>query len=257
MIKLLHSVGVAIAVATVSLLAGCQLYFGSSGSGDGNGSGNPPGSQCNRDTQCAPGCFCSDGICTEAGFCGSDKDCGNGFHCDVARASCVPNPTCTKDDQCTQGSMCDPAGGGCVATCACTNDADAVNQGFSWCDEARNTCMGGTDPAGACLGTITCTTAAPACPEGQVPLRKDGCFTGQCRAISVCEGAPSCNALQHENDCLPRTTDCTPVYNGHECTKPDGTACHAGDTDCQCKFFTFATCEDRGNAPAPRIIITD
>ena len=35
----LSSLGVAIAVATMSLLAGCQLYFGSSGS-SGNGGGS-------------------------------------------------------------------------------------------------------------------------------------------------------------------------------------------------------------------------
>jgi len=37
--KLLSSLGVAIAVAAVSLLAGCQLYFGSSGSSGGSGGG--------------------------------------------------------------------------------------------------------------------------------------------------------------------------------------------------------------------------
>jgi hypothetical protein len=255
MIKLLHSVGVAIAVATVSLLAGCQLYFGSSDSsspgngGGGGGGGSPPGSQCNGDPQCAAGCFCANGICTEGGFCGSDKDCGAGFHCDINRASCVPNPTCTKDEQCTQGSMCDTGSGSCVATCTCANDADAVKAGFGWCDEARGTCMTGADPKGSCLGTISCTTAAPACPEGQVPLRKDGCFTGQCRSISACEGAPACSALQHQNDCTARNTDCAPVFTGHNC---HGTTCGVSDADCTCEFYTFSACQDAG---APLTII--
>ena len=257
----LSSLGVAIAVATMSLLAGCQLYFGSSGSsGNGGGSngsgGNPPGFQCNGDAQCAAGCFCQKGICTEGGFCGTDKDCGAGFHCDTARSSCIPNPSCTLDTQCKQGSMCDTTKGSCVATCSCTNDADAVKQGFAWCDEARATCMTGADPAGMCLGVISCTTAAPACPEGQVALRKDGCFTGQCRAIAACEGAPSCDALQHENDCLGRATDCSAVYNGRGCHKPDGSACHAGDTNCVCDSYTFAKCDVR-TGTTPRIIITD
>lgn len=264
----LSSVGVAIAAATMSLLAGCQLYFGSSGSsggggagggsatgGGGSGEGNPPGFQCSSDSQCAAGCFCSNGICTEAGFCATDKDCGTGFHCDTQRSSCVPNPKCTQDAQCAQGSMCDTTKGACVVTCACTNDAAAVQQGFGWCDEARNTCMPGTDPAGMCLGTITCTTTPPACPENQVALIKDGCFTGQCRAIAACEAAPACSSLQHEDDCLTRSTDCSAVYNGHGCHRPDGTACQPADTNCTCDSFTFASCEAKTqNANATRII---
>ena len=154
--KLLSSLGVAIAVATVSLLAGCQLYFGSSGSSGGGGGrgganggggsdGNPPGAQCTMDNQCSAGCFCANGVCTEGGFCATDKDCGGGFHCDTSRSSCIPNPQCTGDAQCKQGSMCDIKSGACVATCLCTNDADAIKAGFGWCDETRNTCMTGTD----------------------------------------------------------------------------------------------------------------
>ena len=264
--KLLSSVGLAMALATASLLAGCQLYFGPSnssgspgpnGSGTGSGGpGNPPGLQCNGDAQCAAGCFCADGTCTEGGFCKTDKDCGAGFHCDVNRASCVPDPSCTTNDQCKVGSTCDPATGGCAVTCQCTSDADAIKQGFGWCDEARSTCMTGTDPAGACTGAISCTTAPPSCPDGQVPLRKDGCFTGQCRAITVCEAPPACNALQHEDDCLGRTGSCSAVYTGHGCHKPDGTACRAGDTNCTCTSFTFTSCEVQGAAPT-RIEIGD
>jgi len=254
----LTSVGVAIAVATMSLLAGCQLYFGSNDSGGGGGGGGgsgdrPPGFQCNGDAQCAAGCFCSNGICAEAGFCSTDKDCGSGFHCDIARSSCVPNAKCTKDAQCDQGAACDTSNGKCVATCKCATDIEAINQGFAWCDEARATCMTGADPLGSCLGTISCTTAAPVCPEGQVALRKDGCFTGQCRAITGCEAAPECGALQHEDDCLTRAADCSTVYNGHGCRKPDGTACQAGDANCTCDSFTFAQCELKGEN-ATRII---
>jgi hypothetical protein len=262
--KLLSSVGLAIAVATASMLAGCQLYFGSSSNGNGSGNGNgpsgggdrPPGFGCSGDAQCAAGCFCSMGTCTEGGFCGTDKDCGSGFHCDTGRSSCIPNPTCSATVPCPMGSMCDDKAGGCVTTCKCTSDADAVRQGFAWCDESRSTCMSGTDPAGACLGVISCTTAPPACPDGQVALRKDGCFTGGCRAIAACEGAPTCDALQHEDDCLGRLTDCSTVYEGHGCHKPDGTACHAGDADCTCTSFTFQSCEVKGQA-ATRIIPVD
>jgi hypothetical protein len=249
--KLLSSVGLAIVFATMSLLAGCQLYFGdhsnSSGGGTGSGGpGNPPGFKCDGDAQCAAGCFCAEGVCAEGGFCGMNKDCGTGFHCDTTRSSCVPDPTCTANEQCTPGSMCDAATGGCTTTCKCLSDADAVRQGAGWCDETRGTCMPGKDPAGACTGTITCTTAGPKCPDGQVPLRKDGCYTGQCRAITACEAPPVCNALQHEGDCLGRSADCSSVYNGHGCTKPDGSACRVGDTNCTCTSFTFAACENKG-----------
>lgn len=257
--KLLSSVGLAMVFATASLLAGCQLYFGDHSSGSGsNGSGGPsgPGFPCNGDAQCAAGCFCADGTCTEGGFCGNDKDCGTGFHCDTARSSCVPDPQCTTNEQCAVGSMCDSSTGSCVPTCRCTSDADAVRQGAGWCDEARSTCMPGSDPAGTCTGTITCTTTAPSCPDGQVPLRKDGCFTGECRAITACEAAPACNALQHEGDCLARTRDCSTVYTGRGCHKLDGTACRAGDTDCTCTSFTFASCENKG-AAATRILISE
>ena len=255
MTKLLSSVGVALAVAAMSLLAGCQLYFGNSGSGGGSGddvgsggggsggSGSPPGFKCDSSAQCAAGCFCSGGVCTEGGFCGTDKDCGSGFHCDAARSSCIPNPQCATDDQCKLGSACDPAAGACVATCACNNDADAIRQGFGWCDEARTTCMKGTDPAGACLGTLTCTAAAPACPEGQVALVKDGCFTGKCRVIGVCEAPPSCPALQHQDDCESRVSDCASLFTGHNCT---GTTCGTSDADCHCETYTFQSCGVKG-----------
>ena len=255
--KLLSSVGVAL----MCLLAGCSLYFGSnSGSGDdgssgpngpaggsagggSTGSGSPPGFQCNMNSQCAAGCFCSNGVCTEGGFCSTDKDCGNGFHCDTGRSSCIPNPVCTTDTSCAPGSACDAATGGCVKTCACTNDADAVRQGFGWCDESRNTCMKGTDPAGMCLGPVTCTTRAPACPDNQVALVKDGCFTGQCRAIAACEGAPVCTSLQHQDDCDARNTDCSSIFLGHNC---HGTTCGTTNTDCVCDSYTFQACDVKG-----------
>lgn len=254
--KLLTSVGLAIGIATASLLAGCQLYFGDHNNDDRGipDPGNPPGFACAGNADCAAGCFCSaKNQCEEGGFCGSDADCGSGLHCDTGRSSCVPAPACTANEQCDPGSMCANDGTGCVKTCSCTNDADAVRQGAGWCDEARGTCMPGTDPAGACLGAITCTTGGPKCAEGEVPLVKDGCYTGACRAITACEAAPVCKSLQHEDDCLARTSDCSTVYNGHGCTKPDGSACRVGDTNCTCTSFTFSACEDKGPS-ATRVV---
>ena len=37
----------------------------------------------------------------------------------------------------------------------------------------------------------------------------------------------------------------SPVYNGLNCTKPDGTACQDGDTNCTCTSFVFASCRDK------------
>jgi len=259
--KLLSSVGLAITFATVSLLAGCQLYFGdhaNNNSGPSGGSnGGPAGYQCNGDAQCAAGCFCASGVCTEGGFCGTNKDCGAGFHCDTTRSSCIPDPQCSADAPCPQGSVCDPATNACVVTCTCTSDAEAVRQGFAWCDETVKTCMTGTDPAGTCVGTIatTCTTAQPACPDGQVALRKDGCFTGACRAITACEAAPACSALTHQDDCAGRTADCASVFTGHSC---HGTTCGVSNVDCTCDSYTFSACEAKtATGTATRIIVGD
>jgi hypothetical protein len=175
--KLLTSVGLAIAVATASLLTGCQLYFDDhndrhSSSPDPNGGSSGPGAQpgfsCTTDANCAAGCFCADGTCTEAGFCSTDKDCGDGFICDVARSSCEPG-------------QAPPA-----VTCAGTASA-------------------------------TCTATAPACPAGQTPLLQDGCFTGVCGDIATCDAPPTCEALQHQSDCSARTADCTQVFVGRNC----------------------------------------
>lgn len=247
--KLLSSVGLAILVATASL-AGCQLYFGDRDDDDVHG--NPPGYKCNNDLQCAAGCYCADdGVCEEAGFCLTDKECGTGFICDKARSSCKPAPACTRDDQCEAGSICDPGVRACVVTCKCTTDAEAVAQGAGWCDEGRGTCMKGADPAGACLGEVTCDVDGPKCAAGEVPLVKDGCYTGSCRAITACEGAPVCGSLQHDADCKARSTDCSPVYIGRDCT---GTTCGVSPDDCRCAQYLFNECEVKVT-PQPRVVV--
>jgi hypothetical protein len=257
------------------LLTGCNLYFGNSngdnasgGSGGSVGSGSTggsagsgipggPGFECKDNTQCSAGCFCADGVCTEAGFCGKDADCGAGFHCDVARSSCEPDAPppkgCKANTDCAKGTICDTKSGACTATCTCVTDADAVKQGAGFCDESRGTCMPGTDPNGTCSGTVaqTCTMVKPTCGEGQVATIVNGCYSGMCEAISACSATPSCSSLQHQDDCAARAADCTTVSEGHDCTKPDGSACQAGDTNCTCKTFTFQGCEVKaagGNA---------
>lgn len=276
--KKLNLLGLAVALAAVSTLAGCELYFGghdhnndtwnycgsdgeyqcqgndcqwvsptcTSGNGSGSaGSGSGSGYECGSSTDCAAGCYCDSGTCTEGGFCSQDSDCGDGYHCNTDRSSCEPNPPgCNTDSDCASGSTCDASTGQCTATCACMTDADAVSQGYGYCDETRGTCMNGSDPNGSCAGTITCTTAAPTCPSGQVPTIFDGCYTGNCEAIAACDAQPVCANINDESDCLDRT-DCAASYTGINCHKPDGSACHTGDTDCTCSGFQFSRCSDR------------
>jgi hypothetical protein len=252
-------------------LGGCNLYFGSQNQNDhwsycgsdgqydcvgdnckwvsptctgGNGSGYA----CTTSTDCAAGCYCANGMCTEGGFCATDADCGSGFHCDTSRSSCVPNPpnTCNYDNQCAQGQYCAPSTNTCTATCTCTNDAQAISAGFGWCDTTRDTCLPGQNPAGTCAGDVsaTCSTAEPQCPTGQVPLLIDSCWNGNCVAYASCNLPPVCSHINDEMDCLNRS-DCSGIYDGIACTKPDGSACHSGDTNCTCQSYVFAACANK------------
>ena len=268
--KLLQTLGLLVAVATTSMLAGCELYFGSHDHNGGSwnycgsdgyyqckgdsctwvsptcpapGSGGGSGYECTTSTDCAAGCYCANGTCNEGGFCATDSDCGPGYHCNTDRSSCEPNPPgCTGDASCPQGQTCQD--NSCTSTCVCDSDASAVSQGYGYCDESRQTCMPGTDPGGTCAGTPpnTCTTTAPQCPSGQVPLMDaSGCFNGQCEAYASCGASPVCEHINDETDCLGRT-DCGASYTGINCHKADGTACHSGDTGCTCQSFEFAKC---------------
>ncbi|MEO6776459.1 MAG: Dickkopf N-terminal cysteine-rich domain-containing protein [Kofleriaceae bacterium] len=282
--KLLRSISLLVTAGALTSLAGCELYFGDHGnnnnndtwnycgsdglyqcqgdscewvsstcpsgmgSGSSTGSGNGSGYECTSNTDCAAGCYCADGTCNEGGFCSTDADCGSGYHCDTQRSSCEPNTppanTCDYDNQCATGQYCAPDHT-CQATCTCTNDTEAQQQGYGWCDETRGTCLPGQDPNGSCGSAITCTTAMPTCPSGQIALSIDGCWTGQCRAIDSCDVPATCQRINDENDCLNRTADCSPTYTGLNCTKSDGTACTSGDSGCTCQSFVFATCTSR------------
>jgi Cys-rich repeat protein len=260
-----------VAAAAMVLAAGCSLYFGennNSGSWSycgqdgyyecwdnecywrgsecpaGVGSGRPPGFECTTHTDCAAGCYCGDGYCEEAGFCTKDSDCGNGYTCNESRSSCEPQPTCTDDNQCASGQYCDAATNSCVSSCVCATDAEAKAQGFDFCDETRQTCMAGTDPNGDCAGTLTCNLGRPSCPQGQVALIADGCYTGQCQAIDSCATAPQCAAFGHEVDCRADNS-CAVSYTGINCRRPDNSPCTAGDSNCTCESFVFSSCRDK------------
>jgi len=272
MTKLFTHTRFALALATVFSLAGCELYFGGDNHDDGDHwtycandgyytcQGNncewagprcpdDPNYTCTTNADCAAGCYCANGVCEEAGFCGPNTKCPDGFHCDEGRASCVPD-SCTTSADCNAGEYCDPATMSCTASCTCTTDAEAQAQGWGFCDETRGTC----EPPvadGSCGGTVTCNQIMTVCPEGQVPLIKDGCWTTTCRNIGMCDVTPACGDIEHESDCLGRAADCTSVYTGLNCTNSSGQACQSGSTGCTCQSFQFATCRDRtAGAPA-------
>jgi len=266
------------------MLAGCELYFGdgnnhnddwnycgsdgyyvcsgdncewqgpSCPAGAGSGTTQPGGGsgyECSQNNDCAAGCYCANGSCTEAGFCTQDSDCGTGYVCDTMRSSCVPGTpttTCDWDNQCPTGQYCAPDHT-CVATCSCTNDQQALDNGFGWCDETRGTCLPGQDPAGTCGGNVTCNTAMPNCPSGSVPKMIDGCYTGQCEAYGSCDITPVCSHINDQTNCLARASDCSPVYAGYNCTKPDMSPCQDGDLNCTCANFSFYRCQDKTASP--------
>jgi hypothetical protein len=247
--KLTHLLGFAVALAA---LGGCELYLGESkgdnwsycGSDgfytcDGDNcnwtsatcpsGGNPQGTDCQSNEDCAAGCFCGTGnTCEEAGFCKDDADCAEGLHCDD-RSSCVP-------DACSAATACeDPTdacdGGNCVAMSCALPDT--------------GTCVGGN------------STNPPACGVGTVPLTFKGCFAanGACQSIALCDVAAACSAIQHESDCnslIERDRDaagnpdlgpCAPVYQGNNCTSPNGQACTTPGANCTCESFTYRFCE--------------
>lgn len=258
---------IVLAIATVVTLSGCELYFGGN-DGDGGGdrwtycandgyyvcSGDDcewagprcpddPNYTCETNADCAAGCYCEDGVCEEAGFCEGDSQCPEGFRCDVERSSCVPEG-CTTSADCKTGEYCDPGSQTCTGSCTCDSDAVAQSQGWGYCDEARGTCEP-PNPNGSCGGAVTCNQIMPTCPAGQVAQISNGCWTGSCSAIASCDVTPACPSLQSEGDCLGRSSDCTSVYTGINCTNSSGGTCTAGSTGCTCQTFQFARCDTR------------
>jgi hypothetical protein len=200
----------ALTLFTVAVLgiAGCEIHHRS-------GRGEPPvgpSYPCQRHGDCAEGCYCGGGTCQEAGFCTDPEDCGSSYRCNADRSSCEPG--CKVDDDCNgdAGERCD------VPTGTCTQ--------------------------GSCAGAITCTTVAPKCPTGSVPLIFGGCYTGSCLETAQCTASPVCENVNDEPNCLNRTADCTAVYVGLNCTNMvTGQPCHSGDSGCKCESFQFDRCK--------------
>jgi hypothetical protein len=265
--KLFSPTRIVLAIATVFSLTGCELYFGHDDSGDGGdrwtycasdgyyvcqgdncewaGPRCPddPNYTCETNDDCAAGCYCANGVCEEAGFCGRNGECPEGFHCDEDRSSCVPDG-CNTSADCDAGEYCDPGSQSCTGSCTCDTDMQAQDEGWGYCDEARNTCEP-PNPAGSCGGAVTCNQIMTTCPDGQVAQINEGCWTGQCVEITGCDVTPACPALQHEGDCLGRAADCTSVYTGLNCTNSSGQQCMSGSTGCTCTDFLFSSCRAR------------
>lgn len=241
--------------------------------------GGGGGWACETDTECASGCYCDENVgeCVEAGYCDPSGDpttqCGFGFECDCS-SSCVPTdsatrtcgtscfetgcadgqvcnadgvcvpvdpPGCQSDAECAAGQTCDVATGTCVTIPppGCQSDADC--QTGETCDVATGVCTP-IDPPPACNGEITCTTPAPTCPAGEVPLVDNGCWIDICVPLQACGVAPSCEVLNTEENCL-LSVGCDPVYSGVNCTSPDGSPCSMGQGQCTCESFNFERCE--------------
>jgi len=154
--------------------------------------------------------------------------------CTWVSATCTGAAPCARSTDCAAGCYC--ASDTCTEAGFCSIDGDCAI-GFT-CNTTRSSC----EPSpGTCAGAVTCTTPAPMCPEHEVPLVVANCFTGACSAIASCDATPTCDRLQHEDDCLA-ASGCGASYTGIDCTSPDGTACTAGDADCTCARFEFAAC---------------
>jgi len=98
---------------------------------------------------------------------------------------------------------------------------------------------------------VTCNLGRPTCPEGQVALISEGCYTGQCKAINQCASEPTCAAYTHETDC--QNASCTLSYTGINCHTPNNTPCQAGSsTSCVCDSYRFSSCQD---GPTPRVLV--
>jgi cysteine-rich repeat protein len=154
------------------------------------------------------------------------------------------------NEQCDDGNT--NSGDGCRSDCLsieiCGNGLFDVAAGEQCDDGNRDNNDGCTNqcqlPQPSCAGAITCAIASPTCAASEVPLISNGCYTGQCRAVNLCDAAPVCAAIHLESACLARS-DCQGAYNGLNCRRLDGTACVAGDAQCTCESFTFAQCNPR------------
>jgi hypothetical protein len=181
-------------------------------------------------------------------------------HCSAEGGSgdfCYSDAECAPDERCTAGyEECNPAPGcedgqACPAVCAghCVprngNSCAAVDCGPGWSCEEQ--CSAGPNGEMVCnpvcvqdasCALIDCVdgyhcveTCTDTPPDPNMP--NPGC--GQCYPTCVPDNQPtSCEEVTDEMACHARG-DCTPVYQGEDCTcYPDG---------CTCNELTFERCQ--------------
>ena len=210
--------------------------------GDGKDGGGGESGRCEANDDCPLGSYCDGdtGSCFDSDTCRS-RDCQVGYVCDD-RDTCVPE-TCSAHDDCSTGSYCDSESQTCVPTELC-EDGECPAEGYE-CDFTRDTCVPETEHPGSCDGEILCEDEPPACSEGETPLIRDGCYTGECLEVERCDVPPRlrCEGAD-ETQCI-EADHCRDVYAGFDCTTDDGAACQPGDSGCYCERFEFDRCEAR------------
>ena len=155
-----------------------------------------------------PGSFCGAGEFLRCDFepesrgCYDNSECPNGYRC-------------TAEDVCGTPPDCDPAVG-----------CDSVCYGV---------CVPEFDPSD-CFGEVYCDSLPPECPPNTIPGRRNGCWTGQCIPVELCEGPPppECGFITDEATCIANI-QCSPLYRGIECQ------CDADG--CRCADWEFLSCE--------------
>lgn len=208
----------------------------------------PEGSNdgCLVDSDCAGTSYCDVGanVCVPSWGCYTASDCGPGWDCNP-NGTCVP-ASCLSDNECFEGCACEVGSGVCQETGFCARDSDCS----PWCNAAgecsnltcdldRGTCTFPQSNPASCGGQITCNQGAPVCGADETPAISDGCYTGECLAISQCDVPPlaMCPDIENANQCIGRP-DCEALYTGRNCR------CLDGGTECDCNTNPGAcTCE--------------
>jgi hypothetical protein len=97
------------------------------------------------------------------------------------------------------------------------------------------------DP-GSCYEEAICFALPAECPAGSTPGVRDGCWTGYCIPFEQCEEPPTCEDYTDAASCA--NNGCTPIYQGDNCTCPDGTdpGGNPESSSCTCETWTFTYC---------------
>jgi hypothetical protein len=135
----------------------------------------------------------------------AETDCAKDVNCRVVKdAACAIRGNCITDflgclptDQSTRPDVdCFAARDGftCSQSAACTayhrGSANQRDEGPPQQVRAFATCAPEGKSPGSCFAKVTCTRQAPACPVGSRAGVAEGCYTGGCIPLDVCEPQP-------------------------------------------------------------------